>query len=50
MNDYSIKCETVVSTYFDFIQIEKCVAESIVSALRTFLAYNKFDVEIWLES
>ena len=45
----SNNCEKVESTYLDHIQRKICDAESIVSALRTFLAHNKFDVKTWLE-
>ena len=41
----SINCGNVASTYLDLMQIEKCDTESIVSALKAFLAHNKFDVE-----
>ena len=42
---YGNNCGKVASTYLDLIQIEKCDAESIVSAHMVFLAHNKFDIK-----
>ena len=42
---YINKCWKVASTYLDCIQIEKCDVEIIASALRAFLAPNKFYVK-----
>ena len=34
----------VISTYLGLVQLEQCNAESIVSALKTFLSYKKLDL------
>ena len=42
---YDDNCRKVMSTYLDYIEIEKCGAENIVLAHRSFLSLHKFDVK-----
>ena len=42
---YDNNCRKVMSTYLDYIEIEKCGAENIVLAHRSFLSLHKFDVK-----
>ena len=42
---YSDKSGQVVSTYLGLVQLEQCNAESIVLALKRFLAYKKLNLK-----